>query len=221
MRQLLICIFSILSGISAFGQVNTETLTNIPDTVTTYEDRPFSVGLYTDYGKLLTYWTDFEQKLEVGATAQINSWGIGFEYGVAEIMPFRPYKNGDAFIEGTYMGGYFQYYLKIDNKNKLYAGLGYYTGTFDDQITFQIESDLWGNFEQVIVRKDLNASWGAIRIGSEQQLIRFLYLGGVFEFRIKTHLDKTEQIMPFTIPGFGKAKNNTTPAVNFYLLFKL
>lgn len=223
MRLLLIFIFSILICYSSYAQEEAalDTLTNIPDTVTTIENRPFSIGVYADYGKLFTYWTDFESKLEFGAIAQYNSWGAGFEYGTAELTPFRPYRNGDASVEGSYMGGYLQYYVRIDNKNDLFAGFGYYTANFDDEVVFEIESDLWGKHEEIITRKDLNASWWAIRIGSEQKLTRVIYLGGVFEFRIKKHLDETERLMPYAIPGYGKSRNTTTPALNLYLAFKL
>ncbi|MGK7392664.1 MAG: DUF6048 family protein [Candidatus Cyclobacteriaceae bacterium M2_1C_046] len=223
MRLLLICTFSIFFCFNSFAQeeVRLDTLTNTPDTVTIIDERPFSVGVYGDYGKLLTYWSNFEKKMEFGAVVQYKAWGVGVEYGLAEITPLRPYRNGDAYVNGTYFGGFLQYYVRIDDNNNLFGGFGYFNSTFNDEITFEIESDLWGKYEEVISRENLTASWWTIRIGSEQKLNRFLYLGGVFEFRIKNHLDETESLMPYAIPGFGRANSSNTPALNFYLLIKI
>lgn len=210
MRLLLICTFNIFCFLNSYAQEKKDSVV----------EKSFSAGLYTDYGKLATYWTDFESKLEFGAVAKIKNWAVGVEYGMADLNPLRPYQNGDVSISGSYMGGYFQYYLPIDNRNGLFVGVGYYKSTFNEDITFTIESDLWGIYEEKIHREDIKASWLALRLGSEQRLNSFLFLGGVFEYRIKTSMDEFEDPIPLSIPGYGRGKSSSTPAVNLYLLVR-
>lgn len=182
----------------------------------------FSVNIFIDYGKLLTLPFKFEQKFEGGFYLMINrKWAFGAEGGKMSLTPYRPYRNGNAEVNGIYYGGFLQYFLNLDLYSSLFLGAGYNIGTFDDYITYTIADDLFGKKVYELRRSGLNASWATLRLGTEQKLNRFISLGGVVEFRVKTSFDQPEGIQPYAIPGYGKANDRTSPALNLYLKFSI
>jgi hypothetical protein len=182
----------------------------------------FSVNIFIDYGKLLTLPFDFEQKFEGGFYLIFNrKWTIGAEGGKMNLTPHRPYRNGDAEVSGIYYGGFLQYFLNIDLYSSLFAGIGYNAGSFDDYITYTIGDDFFRERTYEQRRSGLKAAWATIRLGTEQKLNKTIALGGVIEFRIKTSFDQPEGIEPYAIPGYGKANDRTSPALNLYLKLSL
>ena len=191
------------------------------DSVEAVSER-FSINLFLDYGKILTLPFDFEQKFEGGLYLRFNrKIALGAEGGKSYTNPHRPYLNGNAEAEGIYYGGFIQYFFHLDSYNSLFLGAGYTMGKFDDQFSYTIFSEVYGEENYSFYREGLEASWATIRIGSEKMLTRSIGIGGVLEVRIKTSFDQPEGPEVYTIPGYGRAGNKSTPALNFYVKFSL
>ena len=184
--------------------------------------KKFSINIFVDYGKLLTLPFDFEEKYEGGVYLMfMRKWAVGAKGGKATLTPYRPYRNGDAEATGIYYGGFIQYFLNIDLYSSLFIGAGYNQAVFDDKITYTISDDIFGEKGYLQEHNDLTASWASIRLGSEQKLNKTFAVGGVIDLRIKTSFSQPEGIQPYAIPGYGKANNTTSPALNLYLKMSL
>ncbi len=178
------------------------------------------IGL--DYAKLGSFLLDFETKYEVNVGLLYkNKIRLAAEYGYGKIKPRRAIKNGQYISEGTYYRVGADWVGSIDLNNKVYFGLRYAKGMFEDRSTFTIESDLWDNFTGNLVRKNLEADWIEIVIGSENNIWNSLFIGWIFRFRIMNEYTSFEDFDVYTIPGYGRPINNTIPAVNLYVKYLL
>ncbi len=216
--------FSLLAGGSAFGQQAATGADTIP--------RPgFVSGLdvLIDYGKLITYPFDFEQKLEGAIQLRLyDKVAVVAEVGNATLNPANAFDNTTYYtIEGSYFRAGADYYLDIDPRNALYFGLRYAHSQFEDRGEYIIPSDLWPLFSATFGSDDLQAIWAELIMGTESYLNfgktkseRFL-IGWLFRLRIMASYQSDREIEVYSIPGYGRSVNKTTPALNFYVKFRL
>ena len=197
--------------------------------------RPFFSGidLSLDYGKLITYPTNFESKLEAGASLRfLQRLAIVGEYGTATLNPQKAFDNVTSYtIKGSYMRAGLDYYLPIDKKNSIYFGLRYGSSAFEDKGEFVIDSEFWGNYQDGFGSDGLSANWGELVFGTETKLaigkpnarfqVKGLLLGWDFRFRILGEFVNREPIRIYAIPGYGRTTDKTTPALNFYLKYRI
>ena len=198
---------------------STELNTTPPaDTITT----PFikNLELFIDYGKLLTLPFDFEKKGLLGAGIYFKgNIGISLEAGYGRLIPKNVYKNTDYRIEGLYATAGFNYLYEYDPGTRLYLGARYAKSMFSDRGDFTVQSPLWNDYTGTFERKNLNADWAEFIIGSEATWKGNLYLGFIFRFRIMIDYPRFNDIDLYTVPGYGRAADKSTPAVNVYVKY--
>ncbi|MEP2772896.1 MAG: DUF6048 family protein [Fulvivirga sp.] len=174
-----------------------------------------------DYGKLFTFAADFESKW---------SGGVGYRYknkvmlsliaGVATLDPQNAYENGTYHAEGQFGSASLNYIITIKPGNYLYFGSGYGVSMYEDSYSYIIGNSIWPTATETQSRKDLQANWAFINIGSEKKLkINGLFLGGVFSIRKLLDYDEFEPVDTYAIPGYGRTSDSTVPALNIYIKY--
>lgn len=211
MKQRLLFIFSLWAGMlmNSSASAQADSLNNS------------GLGIIIDYGKLLTYTTDFESKLALGLSyTHKSNLSLMLTAGIAELNPKTAYENGEFYAKGMFGTAGINYLLPIDQTNSLYIGGAYGVSKYEDKYTYAIGSSIWPDFEQSVSHKDLMASWASLVIGSEHKMkIKHLTLGGNFQLRYLLEYDEQSPIDTYAIPGYGRTTDNTVPAINLYIKF--
>lgn len=211
--------------------------TNIPEvevTLDSLEKRKFVSGveLVVDYGKILTMWTKFETKYEVGINIRFyERIVLAAEYGHAVLNPLKAYDNALYYtVTGPYARVGLDYYTSYNPKSFYYVGLRYGASVFKDEGAFLIDSEYWEDYEDGFGSTDVPASWVEIVLGTETY-IKFskknpddpksnVLLGWKFRLRILAEFENREEPRIYSIPGYGRTFNNVTPAFNLYIKYR-
>ena len=185
----------------------------------------FHSGFYVkvDYGKMLTLPSKFESKFE-GSAGIVLFRRLVFSgvYGQAILDPLNAYKNVDYYtIEGNYIKFGLEYYFSINLKNFLTLGARYAMGNYKDSGKFFIGNEFFEEFEEEFGSENLSAQWFEIVMDTETVLAKNLYLGAQFSLRIMMDFDSREDIPVYSIPGYGRTFDHSTPVVSLYLKYKL
>lgn len=204
------------------------------DTTSVSEKKPgfFSgVEIYIDYGKLLLLASSFESKYEGGINLRFFGRAelVG-EFGYAVLDPLKAYDDALFYtIKGTFYRFGLDYFIPIDRKNALYAGLRYGASQFSDQGEFLLESDFWEDYGDTFGSDNLQADWFEIIFGSEMRLGKAggdptpksgLFLGWKARLRILMNFENREEPVVYAIPGYGRTFDKTIPALNFYIKYR-
>jgi len=191
------------------------------------------VELKFDYGKLLMVWTKFETKLEAGINVRFfERMVLVTEFGSMVLNPLKAYDNAIYYtVEGQYARAGIDYYTSYNPKSFYYVGLRYGMSNFRDEGAFLIESDYWEDYQEGFGSENLKASWMEIVIGTETFLTfgkkktenpkNHFFLGWNASLRILTDFTNREEILVYSIPGYGRTFNKVTPALNFYVKYRL
>lgn len=216
-------IFSLL--IPLLGMSQEDSTTTVP------ARRAFIPSIYLDYGKLLTLPTNFESKVEVGAQILIAE-KIPFivEVGTATLTPESAYANGSYESSGNYFRVGTGIVSAIDAKNNIGLSFRYASSTFDEsgEYTIESESGKQDDYNQIIDRKDLYATWYEAVLFSERKIIfknsegdernwNPLSFGFNFRLRILSSYDSFEPVDTYAIPGYGRSFDKVVPAMNLFL----
>ncbi len=176
-----------------------------------------------DYGKLATYPTDFEDKIEGGLGIRIGKHITPVIYaGMSTLNPGSVIENGQYSSEGWYIRTGIEYHHSLDGRNNLILGLRYGYSVFNESISYIITSPIFEDVSGSEERSDLSASWAEVVLGSEMRLGegRF-YLGGYFTLRVLADRMEFDPVDTYSIPGYGRTFDKTIPALQLYLKFAL
>jgi len=240
-RLILIAALTFCSVLAVGQKIAVEDSVQIPaipvsatPTDSVYQKKVISgVELKVDYGKLLMAWTQFETKLEAGINVRFfERMVLVTEFGSMVLNPLKAYDNAIYYtVEGQYARAGIDYYTSYNPKSFYFAGLRYGVSQFRDEGAFLIESDYWEDYQEGFGSENLNASWIEFVIGTETFLSfgkkktenpknRFL-LGWNASLRFLAEFENREDIPVYSVPGYGRSFNNVTPAINFYVKYRL
>ena len=180
------------------------------------------IDLELDYGKLAMRLTNVESKAEgaigIGYKERIR---VMFAYGTGEVSPSEAILNGSYRASGNWMRYGADYFISLDQFNKLGLGLRFGSSNYDDQVTFGVGSDLFSQRDEEVNRSNIEASWIELVLHSETELFPNFFTG--LRIRIRSIQDFTQEspVEFYTIPGYGRAVDNSIPAVNVYLKYRI
>lgn len=222
MKRLLPYFFSaglVLLSLASFAQTDSTAVGKKPDSL----KLPVHSGLQLqlDYGKIITLFTDFESKFEMGIAYQLNNrFSPNAQFGFSTLSPGPAFENGDYTSEGTYGRIGLNYTLPFDPTNLFYVGLKYGFSSYSEEGTYTITTDIWPDVVEAFDNPDLSATWYEVIIGSEKKMGDGHWrMGGSFALRILGSHDELTPIDTFSIPGYGRALDNTTPVFNLYVKY--
>ena len=197
----------------------------VPDSLHTQSKEPkgsfvkFS-EIYLDYGKLATIPFGSELKAELGAGIYFRfNFGINIEVGYGAKYPEDFYKNTQYESKGYYGRVGLNYLLTYVPGVHLSIGAKYGYSMYEYEGTYELGSDFWGNYTNSFHRTNLQADWFEIAIGSERRWKGNFYLGFVVRLRVLRNYDTFTPIEVYSIPGYGRTVDKSSPALNLYIKY--
>jgi len=117
----------------------------------------------------------------------------------------------------------FMKHIDPESPDKMLVGLRYgFTTFYHNASNIQINDNYWGNYAGGKVNTNwLTAHWVEVATGMRTRLFNNFYLGWSVRMRIKLGMGNDPTIYPYTIPGYGKAWNNTSMGFNYTLGYKI
>ena len=173
-----------------------------------------------DYLKLVSLASSGEMKLEggLGYISKINV-SINTEFGYGEKTPEDFYKNAEYKVSGYYGRVGISYYYPYNPGVNFIIGVKYAMAQYEDEAIFSVLSSLWDDLNGSINRKELEASWAELILGSESSVRGNLYFGFTFRMRFLIQADNFDPFEVYSIPGFGRSFDTIVPALNLYVKF--
>ncbi|UXX79983.1 DUF6048 family protein [Reichenbachiella carrageenanivorans] len=162
-----------------------------------------------------------ETKLEFHSKIDFHYYYLAADFGVDKINPI-----GDDFdysSEGTFfrVGPHINLMPYNKHRSSIFFGLMYAQSTFSDKINYSQEDVGWGADQITYANDDMKARWFEANLGINVQIAGPLYLGYTLRFKFAKDLSSYGELMPYEIPGFGKADKNGQFGFNYYVIYKL
>ncbi len=183
-----------------------------------------ALSVYFDYPKLFSFFTEVENKAEVGFQVQVMEHILLVaELGRGRIRPARFFKNANYEVSGNYARVGIGYTKTLGAKSRLNIGFNYGSSFFNDRAVIEIEgpSGLFNSLEESIERNSLRGDWFEFTLGTESHLGKNLYLGFIGRLRVLNSYDSFEPLDVVAIPGYGRTFDSSIPAVNMYIKYKI
>lgn len=181
-------------------------------------------SLYFDYGKTFNSLFDGYRKTEGGLELTLdNSWQVIGELGHWSLEPESAIENGFYKVNGTYWRLGFGYIPSVKPDSRLGIGLRYGFASFVDQGNYTIAGGDSSNpaLTEEFKRRDLSASWYELVFYSDKTINRWITLGFLVRLRRMNTYDKFQPVDVVTVPGYGRAQDRISPAVNLFLKIPL
>lgn len=236
MKRFIFFIFSLLIVSHAYSQEED----SISDTLKSKKKFFSGITLLADIGKPgLAQLVDYENKQAFSAhLIFFDHFIVSGEYGSGEINPAEAFDNVTYNSEGSFLRYGLDYQVVIKTQNFLSLGFRKANAEYSDKgiVFIQSASDLSDDYRRTFSRNNLSANWWEIVLGSETKLTPFksteemnflnklldnFYLGLTFRLRFMLNYEQQEGIDTYTIPGYGRTFDNSTPAVNLFLKYRV
>ncbi len=183
---------------------------------------PSAFRLGTDLTDLLhSAFDDKVSKYQLLADIDANKFLVVGEYGKYKTITYEQdfrYDNKGQFFR---VGFDFNVLSKSVENNALFVGLRYAQSKFDDQTLFVLEDPIWGTQPVVGGNEAVDASWYEITTGLKVRIWNQLYLGSTFRIKIILRQEGIGTTDTFSVPGFGRADNNTSVGLNYQIFYRL
>ena len=204
----------------------------------TYEDPVpgvSEVSILVDYGKTLGQFVNFEEKYEAAfAIVLRDKIQLIGEYGYASLTPKNNYKNADYESKGEYVRLGLSYFSRASVKNNISIGFRYaISSDFEHIGTYHLRApEIDDNFQSGRLQRDyqesfgksnLTATWYELVLQTETKLWKVIWAGMQFRFKYlrQPPTISEDEIDVRSIPGYGLRTDQTVPAVNLYLKFRV
>lgn len=107
------------------------------------------------------------------------------------------------------------------DRNVFFLGARYGRSVFSERMSITSSDPIWGLLYDDFQHSDVHASWIELTAGLRVKLWKILWLGytGRFKFGLKT--DKTEDMLPYDVPGFGTTDKETTWGFSYYVMIRI
>jgi len=183
-----------------------------------------AVGVQVDYGKISSFFLDFETKYEAGLFVKFqNRYQLVMDVGKSALSPVDVLDSNDYRASGNYMRLGVDYVIAKDPANRLFGGLRYGKSNFSDQAQFFGEDPNLIRYPVGLQRDGFKADWFEVVLGTEGQFMGNLNIGFLIRMRILYKFEQPgEGEMPvYRIPGYGRAEDRTSPALNIFMRYAI
>lgn len=182
---------------------------------------PTQVKVGYDLGGLVNSLASSDKTFfEVTADIDFDRYFLTMDYGIQE----RTREGDDFFYKNK--GSYFRIGPEVnfnhrDKKNSsLFLGFRYARAVFDDEMSYALEDDVYGDFSGFESNSRLNAQWFELVAGLKVKVLKQIFLGYTVRFKFSKSQDLSTSLAPFDIPGYGKVGDETTFGMNYYIFYR-
>jgi len=188
---------------------------------------PSAVRVGADPGTL--YYMFFSRKrgfFELEADIDINQFFLVANYGLSDYNLDKPtfqYTNSGSYLR---LGADINFMKNDPNNNVAFFGLRYATSSFEDQLDYDtqqlIESEIgWPNTRETISNSNVRANWFELVTGLKIRVIKQLYMGFTFRYKLFMDTKGASRLRPYYVPGFGKNIGGAAFGFNYYVSYRL
>ena len=157
---------------------------------------------------------------ELNAKIDFDEFYLAVDYGWSDRTI------SEAGFEYDHQGSYFRIGPEVNfmpynkSRSQLFAGLKYAWSRFDDQIDYQTVSDDWSESNLSFSNRDIKAWWLEANFGLNVRIVGPFYMGYVVRFKFSRALADTDELVPYEIPGYGRADRSSTFGFSYYLTYR-
>lgn len=164
--------------------------------------------------------------LEFEGDVDIDRYFIVANYGLSSYTlneDTYTYENNGSYLK---LGADINFMYKDPNLNVAFFGLRYASSSFTDKLDYDtkqiIQSDIeWPSTRETISNEKAKANWFEMTSGLKIRVVKQLYMGFTFRYKLQLKTKGTENLRPYYIPGFGKNINTSAFGFNYYISYRL
>jgi hypothetical protein len=197
-----------------------------PDTVQTDSVRhkylPTGIRLGTDLISLVKTRTQSNfHGWEANGEIDLDRYFLAVEYGT------WGKDRGDDSASYSNQGTYWRAGIDVNflthdpDRNVFFLGARYGRSVFSERMSLISVDPTWGLLTDDFRHSGIHASWLELTAGLRVKLWKILWLGYTGRFKFGLKYDKTEDMLPYDVPGFGTTDKETTWGFNYYVLIRI
>ncbi len=143
-----------------------------------------------------------------------------FEYGFENID--RSNNNFEFTTKGPYFRTGVDFTLNPKNPqgHKIFTGFRYSQSNFKNSLSYQVESEVYDNLELTARNNSLKGTWLEWTFGMKLMLKTNFAMGYTIRYKFSQGISGGDTLVPFDLPGFGRAKKNNNFGVSYYVLYR-
>ncbi|NJN41064.1 MAG: hypothetical protein HC811_01230 [Flammeovirgaceae bacterium] len=105
-------------------------------------------------------------------------------------------------------------------KTFFFLGIRYGTSRFDESLTYTVSDPNYGDLLFTTFNDGLTGSWFEITTGLKVRIWKGLFLGFTGRFKFAPSVKGDIEFMPYDIPGYGLASENTYWGFNYQVFWR-
>ncbi|HEX8037683.1 MAG TPA: DUF6048 family protein [Chryseosolibacter sp.] len=107
------------------------------------------------------------------------------------------------------------------DRNVFFLGARYGRSVFSEAMTVTSADPYWGVLSDSFYHSGVNAWWLELTTGLRVKIWKMLWLGYTGRFKFALKADKTPEMLPYDVPGFGRTDKETTWGFNYYVMMRI
>lgn len=113
-------------------------------------------------------------------------------------------------------------FLKNDpDRNVFFLGARYGKSVFSESMSVQRFDPIWGPNADSYYHPDISASWIELTAGLRVKIWKICWLGYTGRFKFALSTERSEEMLPYDVPGYGNTNKETTWGFNYYVMVRI
>lgn len=186
--------------------------------------KPTAIRIGTDAISLIQNFTkDNFTEYNFSVDVDFYRYFFNVEYGQLEQTLFSSADNATYTVDGRYFrfGPEVNFLKKDPEQNALFLGFRYATSKFSDNLNFQVENGFFGDVNQTVSNRDINANWFELVGGLKVKIWNNIWFGYTARFKFGANDFETNELIPNIIPGYGLAEETVAWDFNYWIAYRI
>lgn len=158
---------------------------------------------------------------EINADVDFYRYYLALDYG--------RWSRNEALVNGTYQndGTYFRigtdinFMLKDPDRNMFFLGFRYGQSKFDETVNYTFTDPVFGDFQNSVTTSGITGRWAEITTGLRVKIWKGFWMGYTARLKFSPGTSRTPGVVPFDIPGYGRADKSTYWGLNYQLFWRI
>jgi hypothetical protein len=111
--------------------------------------------------------------------------------------------------------------MRDPDRNMFFLGFRYGQSKFDETINYSFTDSNFGDFQKSVTTSQVTGRWGEITAGLRVKIWKGLWMGYTARLKFAPGTSSTPGVVPFDIPGYGRAEKSTYWGLNYQVFWKI
>lgn len=158
---------------------------------------------------------------EVTADADFYRYLLVADYGKSSTAVQS--ENASYSNDGTYwrLGVDANFLTRDEDRNAFFLGVHYGRASYDEVMAASSADNAWGQNDISFTNTGMNANWLELNGGLKVKIWKWMWLGYTGRFKFALKYDKSQTMLPYDVPGYGRTDKQTTWGFNYYLFLRI